>query len=127
MCHKLSVQALHFLSGKRCLLIKRRRLKRRRRSLFKLIKTNYALHKHLRARTNALEMYGKRARIHEFSITLVRNQPSLISEINPHKIMRDPRIRNPHINWGDQCTKNCINILFFFILFVGGTPFKAKG
>jgi hypothetical protein len=53
----LIASSLQFLNVRRCLRIEWRWLKRR--SLFELTKTNYALFKHLRARTNYLEMYGK--------------------------------------------------------------------
>ena len=39
------------------------------KSLFELTKTNRALYKHLRARTDYLEMYGKWTCVCEFSTT----------------------------------------------------------
>jgi hypothetical protein len=56
----LNESSLHFLGVRRCLTIEWRRLKRkRRRSLFELTKKHYALYKHIRTRTDCLEIYGK--------------------------------------------------------------------
>ena len=62
----------------------------------------WLLYKHLRTHTNFLEMYGKWACIHEFSITQSKFQPSLILRFG--KRVHVLGIGTTYTDWDDRCS-----------------------
>ena len=66
----LNASSLHIMSVIRCLRSEWvAPVEKKRRSFFELSRTNFALYKHIRPCTKFLEMCGKWARGHGFSIT----------------------------------------------------------